>query len=97
MNRAIVDCQNWQKDNTKVTYDAENDVNEVYLYGNKIAVIGDTFLQLFDGDHQTNTTKSRLNAILQSHGNGEYVYQKKGDWFLSTNNGNLPFTDGIQL
>lgn len=97
MNRAITDCKNWQKDNTRVSYDAENDVNEVYLFGNKIAVIGDTWLELFDAGYQTNTTKSRLNAILSAHGNEEYVYQKNFNWFVSTSNGEVPFNGNIKL
>ena len=50
----------------------------MYLHGNKIAEIGDTFIRLFDGDHQTNTTKSRLNAILSEHGEcGDKVFAKE--------------------
>ena len=35
----------------------------LYLHGNKIAEVGDDFLRVFDGGHQTKTTKSRLNAL----------------------------------
>jgi hypothetical protein len=97
MNRAILNNQNWCNGNTQVNYDEQNDVNEVYLFGNKIAVIGDTWLELFDAGYQTNTTKSRLNAILSEHGNSERVYQKNFDWFVSTKDGEVPFNGNIKL
>jgi hypothetical protein len=43
------------------------------------------------------TTKSRLNAILSVHGNGERIYQKKGEWFVSTSNGDIVFDEGMIL
>ena len=95
MNQAITQERDWKKDNTSVI-NIEG-VSFVYLYNNLIAMIGDTWLELFDGGYQSNTTKSRLNAILQTHGNGEYVYQKNFNWFVSTINGDVPFNDGIKL
>jgi hypothetical protein len=96
MNDAINQEVDWQKDNTKVV-NIEG-VSFVYLYDNLIAMIGDTWLELFDGGHQSMTTKSRINAILAAHGTGtEYVFQKKGQWFVSTINGDIPFNDGIKL
>ena len=77
MNAAISDNKNWQLDNTCVTYDADTNESTVYLYGNKIAEIGDDYIRLFDGGYQSNTTKSRINAIMTEHGiAGEGVYQK---------------------
>jgi hypothetical protein len=95
MNNAILNSKDWNKDNTQVIN--IDDVSFVYLYDNLIAMIGDTWLELFDGDHQTVTTKSRLNAILSAHGNGERVYQKKGEWFVSTKDAEVPFGNGIKL
>jgi len=83
MNNAILNNQNWQKDNTEVTFDPETNESKVYLYGNHIATIGDTFVQIFDGGYQSNTTKSRLNAILSEHGiKGEGVFQRNYNWFV---------------
>lgn len=97
MNEAILnneDC--WVKDNTKVV--TVDDVNFVYLYNNLIAKIGDTWLQLFDGNHRTATTKSRLNALLSAHGSGgEFVFQRNGDWFLVDNGNVIPFVSGVIL
>jgi hypothetical protein len=95
MNKAISQEIDWKKDNTQVI-NIEG-VSFVYLFDNLIAMIGDTWLELFDGGHQSNTTKSRLNAILQAHGNGEYVYQKNFNWFISTKDGEVAFNDGIKL
>jgi hypothetical protein len=95
MNRAINQEIDWKKDNTEVI-NIEG-VSFVYLYSNLIAMVADTWLELFDAGYQTATTKSRLNAILQAHGNGERVYQKNFNWFVSTNNGEVPFNNGIKL
>ena len=83
MNAAILNNQNWQKDNTSVTFDPETNESKVYLHGNHIATVGDNFVQIFDGGYQTVTTKSRLNAILKEHGiKGECVFQKNFNWFV---------------
>ena len=62
MNVAIKNNTNWSKANTSVTN--EDGVSTVYLHGNKIAEVGDDFVRVFDGGWQSNTTKSRLNAII---------------------------------
>ena len=49
MNTAISDNQNWQSDNTTVTFDPETNESTVYLHGNKIAIVGNDFIKLFDG------------------------------------------------
>jgi hypothetical protein len=95
MNKAINQEVDWKKDNTEVI-NIEG-VSFVYLFDNLIAMVGETWLELFDGGHQSNTTKSRLNAILQAHGNGEYVYQKNFNWFVSTKDGDVEFGNGIKL
>lgn len=96
MNKAITTSTDWSNSNTKVVN--KDGVSLVYLYGNLIAEIGDTFIRMYDGGHQTNTTKSRLNAILQAHGNpGDKVYQKNGDWFIKTDGVNFLFKNGWVL
>ncbi len=82
MNAAIRDSRNWKSGNTEVRL-MEDNVSYVYLHGNKIAEIGDDFVQIFDGGYQSATTKSRLNAILHDHGiKGECVFQKNFNWFI---------------
>jgi predicted membrane-bound dolichyl-phosphate-mannose-protein mannosyltransferase len=95
MNDAISTETDWHKDNTQVI-NIEG-VSFVYLYSNLIAMVGETWLELFDGGYKSNTTKSRLNAILQEHGNGERVYAKNYQWFVSTSNGEVAFGNGIKL
>ena len=95
MNQAISTETDWKKDNTEVV-NIEG-VSFVYLYSNLIAMVGDTWLELFDGGHQTATTKSRLNSILCEHSNGERVYQKNFNWVVSTKDGEVPFGNGIKL
>ena len=62
MNAAIKGNANWSNANTSVI--TEDGVSEVRLHGNKIAEVGDDFVRIFDGGFQSNTTKSRLNAII---------------------------------
>ena len=81
MNAAITNGRNFSSGNTTVTH--EDGVAIVTLHGNKIAEVGDGFVTLFDGGWQSNTTKSRLNAILQVHGiRGEGVFQRNFKWFV---------------
>ena len=83
MNRAILNNENWQKDNTSVTYDPETNNSKVFLYGNLIAVVGDDHVEIFDGGYQSTTTKSRINAICSEHCiTGEGVFQKNYQWFV---------------
>jgi hypothetical protein len=96
MNDAIKASQDWKLDNTEVTN--EGNITRVFLYDNQIATIGETWIQLFDGKHQTATTKSRLNAILKEHGvEGDYVFQKAGKWFVNYNGSTELFSNGMKL
>ena len=97
MNAAIANGKEWKKANTEVTHNADG-VACVYLHGNKIAEIGEGWIQLFDGGWQTTTTKSRLNAILTANGlPGERVFAKQFDWFVSQVGGAVPFFSGMRL
>ena len=97
MNNAITNGVDFKLDNTEVI--SCSNVADVYLHGNLIARIGETWLELFDGGWQTVTTKSRLNAILSAHGcPGEGIFQRKGQWFFSSNQfGVIPFFSGMRL
>lgn len=97
MNDAISNSKNWKNSNTEVvTIGSES---FVYLYQNLIAIVGETYIELFDGGHQTATTKSRLNAILSEHGcPGERVFQKNFEWFVNYDKqGAIPFFSGMRL
>ena len=102
MNNAIQNNLNWQSGNTTVHFEEESGVSIVRLYGNKIAEVGDTFIRLFDGGHQSTTTKSRLNAILAEHGDdGDCVFQKNFDWFVNIKTvqgiSTVPFFSSMRL
>ena len=102
MNAAISNNVDWQKDNTTVTFDAETGESKVYLHGNHIADVGETYIRLFDGGYQSVTTKSRLNAILSEHGEaGDCVFQKNFDWFVNMNTvrgiSTVPFFSSMRL
>ena len=84
MNTAISnlnDGEVWKNANTMVS--VSNGVAFVFLHGNMIAEVGEGFIKLHDGGWQSNTTKSRLNAILREHGiAGEGVFQRNWTWFV---------------
>lgn len=96
MNQAIAGYKNWREDNTKVV--VEDEATIVYLHNNKIAELGDNFITLYDGGFQSNTTKSRLNAILAENGKGdERVFQKDYQWFISYDGKIEPFVNGMTI
>jgi hypothetical protein len=96
MIQAIQNNKDFKLDNTEVIN--FSNVSDVYLHGNLIARIGETWMELFDGGWQTATTKSRLNALLQAFGmEGEYVFQKNFQWFVQYNGGPIPFFSGMRL
>ena len=96
MNAAITAGKDWKLANTEVV--AYSNCSDVFLHGNLIARIGETWIELFDGGHQTVTTKSRLNAILSEHGcPGERVFQKNWNWFINYNGATIPFFSGMRL
>ena len=102
MNQAITNKVDWKQDNTEVIYFSGTDASDVYLHGNLIARVGSHSIELFDGGYQSNTTKSRLNAILQEHGlPGECVFQKNWTWFLRSKWGTefsvIPFFSSMLL
>jgi hypothetical protein len=106
MNAAITAGKDFKFDNTEVV--ACSNVSDVFLHGNLIARIGETWIELFDGGYQSKTTKSRLNAILSEHGvPGEHIFQKNYQWFVRTVQGvkagdkegfvSVPFFSGMRL
>ena len=96
MIAAVKSSSDWQSANTSVHYNEENDVSIVRLHGNKIAEVGDNFMTIFDGGWQTNTTKSRLNALINEFCNSltDGVYQRDFKWYISDNNVERDFTNG---
>ena len=79
--------QGWSKANTLVRR-GRNDVtdpcSEVYLHGNHIATyFDDGRLKINHQGWRTNTTKSRLNALIKHVlGDMSGIYQKNFNWFM---------------
>jgi len=100
MNAAITDGKDFKLDNTRVW--TVQGVSYVSLHGNLIAEVDDNGIKLYDGGWQSNTTKSRLNAILTEHGiAGEGIFQKNYQWFIRLYNGTeffvTEFRSGMRL
>ena len=101
MNDAIREGKDWKSGNTQVITlnNMGEDVSFVYLHGNHIAIVGDNYIRIYDGGWQSNTTKSRLNAILEGNGiPGERIFQEKFEWKLRMSDGTvIPFFSGMRL
>ena len=95
MNAAVANNENWASANTQVVTD-QTGLSTVYLHGHKIAEVGNDFLRVFDGGHQTKTTKSRLNALIERFCDAftDSVYQHKYEWFITDNKNIHKFVNG---
>ena len=84
MNKALRSQSDFKKDNTRVETTSNGIESRVFLHDNLIAVINhpDQKLTIFDGGWQSNTTKSRLNALLNEFHPNFGVVQKNFEWFL---------------
>ena len=100
MNNAVRNKIAWSKGNSCTTFDSTIENCFVYLHGNHIATYNyaNEELSLFDGGWQSNTTKSRLNALCYEFATGFGVFQKNWNWFVSDfQNTIVDFTDGITV
>ena len=85
---AIKQRKDWKKDNTRIetiNYNNTYVCSNVYLHNNLIGVVGTNQVEVYDGGWQSNTTKSRLNAIINGLCDGFTcsVYQHKFEWFIT--------------
>lgn len=104
MNAAIRYQQDWRKDNTSVEivhhgiHGTPSYAKEIIvkLHNNRIARIfpADRRMILSSCGWRTNTTKSRINAILSGlNFSGGRVYQEDFEWYL----GDRDFVDGVEV
>ena len=89
MLQAIVDDRpHWSKDNTRVETE-KGYRSTVYLHGHRIAVYypKDSTLHINNCGYETNTTKSRLNVLIDfvCGGVNNGIYQHNWNWFLRRN------------
>ena len=99
MNFAISNKGNWAGSNTSVSYNESTNCSSVYLHGHQIATFDHNLkaVKLSSCGYTTNTTKSRLNAILDEVKYGCRVFQKNWNWFVSYNDQTQDFMDGMIL
>ena len=98
MNKALRNFENWSSGNTSVISTKEE--MKVFLHGNHIATLDKATMDLFifDGGWQSNTTKSRLNALLKEFRPDRQVFQKNWQWFVSDFLGMAePFLSGMTV
>ena len=99
MNKAMRHFLPFSSGNTTVVQN-RNDM-DVFLHGNHIATLCKISmdLRIFDGGWQSNTTKSRLNALLEEFADSYKVIQKDFTWYVvdSYDNSRVPFWSGMTL
>ena len=99
MNKAMRHFLPFSSGNTTVVQ--HRNEMEVFLHGNHIATLCKISmdLRIFDGGWQSNTTKSRLNALLQEFADSYKVIQKDFTWYVvdSYDNSRVPFWSGMTL
>jgi len=71
--------------NTRVIYDEVTNTSDVFLFGNLIFSLchldSGVVIRISDCGYRTETTKSRLNALMGEF-TGGYIYCYKGCWYL---------------
>ena len=99
MNQAMRYFRPFSSSNTTVVQNVRD--MDVFLHGNHIATLCKISmdLRIFDGGWQSNTTKSRLNALLDEFGGGDRVVQKDFVWYLVSNldNSKRAFFSGMTV
>ena len=93
----ISERKDWHNSNTRVMYSPSRQVWCVYLHNNLIAVVDKDTVQVYDGGWQSNTTKSRLNALINGLTDGytNGIYQDDFVWYVSDKHGKRQeFTQG---
>ena len=98
MCNAVINKNDWHKDNTEVMYSPSRDVCCVYLHKNLIATIDNNTVEVYDGGWQSVTTKSRLNALINGlcDGYNQSIYQKQFEWFIQDDEDGTGFTIPFQ-
>ena len=99
MNFALSNKSDWKGSNTEVIFNDSTNCSQVFLHGHNIATLDHTTqaLKLSSCGYETNTTKSRLNAILTECKTGVRVFQKNWGWFIANNQVTKSFFDGLIL
>lgn len=85
--------------NTTIVYNPHTSTHDVLLHGHTIARIShiERWVSLSSCGYLTNTTKSRLNCVLNGLGSSKSVYQKNHQWYIGNAFGTEKFTDGMRV
>ena len=99
MNFAISNKGDWSSSNTRVEFTTTTNCSSVFLHGHNIATFDHNLkaVKLSSCGWTTNTTKSRLNAILSEVKYGCSVFQKQWNWYDSFRGQTQDFIDGMIL
>ena len=99
MNRAIANRTDWSLSNTRVEFNDSTNCSSVFLHGHQIATVdhATNAVKISSCGWTTNTTKSRLNAILSEVKYGCSVFQKQWNWYVSFRGQTQDFIDGMIL
>ena len=99
MNFAISNKGDWSSSNTRVEFNDSTNCSSVFLHGHNIATFDHNLkaVKISSCGWQTNTTKSRLNAILSEVKYGCSVFQKQWNWYVSFRGQTQDFVDGMIL
>lgn len=99
MIQAIIDQRkHWCKDNTRVEFDPVTDLSRIFLHGHWIGEYdhNNMGLAINNQGYETNTTKSRLNALINfvcdPTQNG--IFQKDWNWFITKDGETEDFPSG---
>ena len=88
----------FSNNNTRVDYVSSENISEIFLHNNLIAYYkhDDDSMYISSCGWESNTTKSRLNALLYEINTGVRVFQKDFEWFVSDFTGSriVDFYDG---
>ena len=83
MCAAVQSNRNWSSGNTTVHFNEETGESLIRLHGNLIAIVDEDSMKIFDGGWQSNTTKSRLNALCDAFCiAGEGIFQSDFVWYV---------------
>ena len=89
MLQAITEKRNWRNNNTEVKHDSESGLSQIFLHGHNIAEYGhgDMSLSVNNCGYATNTTKSRLNVLINfvADPTKNGIYQKNWEWYIRIN------------
>ncbi len=86
--------RNFNRQNMSVAYSQDNNTSYMALHGNTIAIYKHSTgeLSITNAGWESNTTKERLNGIIDTMTVGvDRIYQKNWQWYLNGNtwDGNL--------